>query len=205
MKSKQSAASPKRIGIYAGTFDPVHVGHVTFALQAIEYAELDAVYFMPERQPRHKTGAEHFGHRVAMLERALKPHPRCEVFELPDINFTIAKTLPALVKSFPDAQLVFLFGSDVVPSLPNWPYVARLMEQCELAIGVRDQDDHDTIKQQIEAWPVAPKVLTMFSSYAGTVSSSAVREALLKRQPAHGLLPSVERYSNHHWLYVTVQ
>jgi nicotinate-nucleotide adenylyltransferase len=200
----KSKATAKRIGIYAGTFNPVHVGHVAFALQAIDYAKLDQVYFMPERQPRAKPGTEHFGHRVAMLGRALQPHPRCEILELPDINFSIAKTLPTLQQKFPNSQLVFLFGSDIVPSLPTWPYVKKMMEQCELVIGLRGQDDHDTIKAQIEAWQYQPKVLTMFPSFAASVSSSTVREALLKRQPAQGLLPSVERYSNHHWLYVSL-
>ena len=43
-----------RIGIYAGTFDPVHAGHVAFALQSLEAAKLDRVYFLPERRPRGK-------------------------------------------------------------------------------------------------------------------------------------------------------
>jgi nicotinic acid mononucleotide adenylyltransferase len=77
LEGKQS-----RIGIYAGTFDPVHAGHVSFALHAMTVAQLDEVYFLPERLPRYKPGAAHFAHRVAMLKRAVKPHPDLQIIEL---------------------------------------------------------------------------------------------------------------------------
>src|SRR4051812_40769392 len=82
----------KRIGIYAGTFNPVHTGHVAFALQAVKEANLDEVYFVPERQPRGKAGVEHFGHRVAMLKRALRPYKQFDVLELVDVNMTVNRT-----------------------------------------------------------------------------------------------------------------
>src|SRR5581483_3364510 len=88
----------KRIGIYSGVFDPVHAGHIGFALQAVERAGLDKVYFLPERRPYHKQGVEHFGHRVAMLKRATRPHPALSVLELEDISFTVERTLPKLQK-----------------------------------------------------------------------------------------------------------
>src|SRR3982751_4027627 len=110
-----------RIGIYAGTFDPVHAGHIAFALQAMERADLDSLCFLPERRARTKQGVEHFGHRVAMLRRATQPHPKFSVLELDDVSFTVERTLPALYKRFPQTQLIFLFGSDAVEQLPNWP------------------------------------------------------------------------------------
>ena len=82
-----------RIGIYAGTFDPVHIGRVTFALQSLEAAKLDEVYFLPERRPRGKATPEHFGHRVGMLKRALEPHERLRVLELVDVNFSVEKDI----------------------------------------------------------------------------------------------------------------
>src|SRR4051812_4657029 len=95
----------KRIGIYAGTFDPVHSGHVSFALQALKAAELDKVYFLPERRPRNKQHVEHFGHRTAMLKRAAQPHSQFEVLEMVDISFSVERTLPKLQKQFEGDQL----------------------------------------------------------------------------------------------------
>lgn len=198
-----SASVPKRIGIYAGTFDPVHTGHVAFALQAVQVAKLDKMYFLPERQPRHKQGTEHFVHRVAMLKRAAKPHPQFQVLELPDVSFSVERTLPRLQRQFSGNQLVFLFGSDVIPGFMEWPKAERLLKHCELVIGVRNQDDLLYVKQQITNWPIQPTNLSIFASYAPDVSSGSVREALRRRENIHGLLTSVQRYSDHNWLYVS--
>jgi len=193
-----------RIGIYAGTFDPVHAGHVTFALQALKAANLDKLYFLPERRPRGKQHVEHFGHRVAMLRRASAPHRQFEVLELVDVSFSVERTLPRLQRQFKNSELVFLFGSDVLPGLQDWPKADLLLANAELVIGLRHQDDRDSVHRIIEAWPTQPKALTMFASYAPDVSSGRVREALRQRKPADGLLTSVERYSDRHWLYVSL-
>lgn len=194
----------RRIGIYSGTFDPVHAGHVGFALQAIETAKLDIVYFLPERRPRYKQGVEHFAHRVAMLRRACRPHPKLDVLELEDVNFSIERTLPRLQKRLGKSQLVFLFGSDVAAHLPNWPQVESLLASSELVIGVRAEDNLARVSEQIRAWPQQPKALKIFESYAADVSSGAVRKAIRERRHARGLLPSVAHYSDRHWLYVSL-
>lgn len=194
-----------RIGIYAGTFDPVHTGHITFALQSVKAAQLDRVYFLPERRPRNKQAPTHFGHRVAMLKRAARPHAQFEVLDrLVDTNFTVKRTLGELRRIFEGDELVFLFGSDVLEHLPEWPDAEQLLTSSELVIGLRAGDDRDRLRLAIESWPVLPKALTMFESYAPNVSSGQVREALRNRRPAPGLLSSIERYSDRHWLYVSL-
>jgi nicotinate-nucleotide adenylyltransferase len=195
----------KRIGIYAGAFDPVHAGHIAFALQAMERAQLDRVYFLPERRPRHKQGVEHYGHRVAMLERAIKPHAKFGVIDLVDVNFTVPRTLPQLIKRFRGQQLVFLFGSDAVTTLPIWPNVERLLQTSELVVGVRGDTRVGDVERLLAAWPLQPKAVHIFQSYAANVSSGRVREALRQRQPIGGLLASVARYSNSNWLYISLR
>ena len=193
-----------RIGIYAGTFDPVHTGHITFALQSLQAAKLDKVYFLPERRPRDKQQVEHFGHRVGMLNKAAKPHPQFGVLELVDVNFSVARTLPFLNKEFPRDELVFLFGSDVIGNLADWPKSDSLLKAGELVIGIRSHNSRDQIRQVVESWPIQPKTVTMFDSYAPDVSSGKIRDALRRRKKTDGLLKSVERYSDHHWLYVSL-
>jgi nicotinate-nucleotide adenylyltransferase len=193
-----------RIGIYAGTFDPVHAGHIAFALQSLKAARLDRVYFLPERRPRAKNHVEHFAHRVAMLRRALKPHADLDIMELVDISFSAERTLPYLKKEFKDDELIFLFGSDVVPRLAGWPKSDRLLKAGELVVGLRSNSDRAQIHKIVEAWPVQPAAVTIFESYAPDVSSGKIRLALRRRQKAQGLLKSVERYSDSHWLYVSL-
>lgn len=196
--------SNKRIGIYAGTFDPVHAGHVTFALQAIEKAGLDEVIFLPERQPRSKTGVEHFGHRVGMLNRALKPHRRLSVLELTDRHFSVKRTLSELRRKFPNTQLVFLLGSDVLSQLPDWPDVDRLLQSSELAIGVRENTTLKEVKKQVTGLPYKPVSSIVVRSHVAAASSGQIRAALRRRISAVGCLPSVQRYAAKNWLYVSV-
>lgn len=194
----------QRVGIYAGTFNPVHAGHIAFALQSLKAAKLDRIYFMPERKPRYKIHVEHFGHRVAMLNRAVQPHPQFGVLEMVDISFSVEKTLPRLRKQFDDAELIFLFGSDAVRDLPDWPNAETLLANSELVVGLREQDNQPELSAEIASWPLSPRKLIMFNSYAPDVSAGRIREALRLRTSTRGLLSSVERYSNHHWLYVSL-
>jgi len=205
MDGRQNPRGNRRsnIGIYAGSFNPVHAGHIAFALQAMQQVGLDAVYFLPERQPRHKPGVEHFGHRVAMIRRAIQPHPKFGVLELHDIQFSVQKTLPGLQKRFPRSMLWFLIGSDVVPGLQQWPYSEKLIGSCGIIVGLRSEDDESSIKKIVEEWPTPPKEVLLFPSYAADVSSSKIRSAISERRKAPGLLPSVQRYSDKHWLYVS--
>jgi nicotinate-nucleotide adenylyltransferase len=196
--------SPKRIGIYSGTFDPVHAGHVGFALQAMQSAGLDAVFFLPERRPRGKAGVEHFGHRVAMLRRAVKPYQNLGVLELEDVGFSIATTLPRLRTRFPKAELVFLVGSDVATHMQVWPNVEQLFKQSELVVGVRSGSDIAVMKEQVSGWRLQPLQTMVIESHAAAVSSGLIRDALRKRTYVPGLLKSVERYSNRNWLYVSL-
>lgn len=197
--------SKQRIGIYAGAFDPVHTGHIAFALEAIVQAGLDRVYFLPERRPRHKPGVEHFAHRVAMLKQASLPYKKFYVLESVDVQFSVKRTLPMLRQKFKHDQLVFLFGSDAVTDLPSWPYVDQLLNVSELVIAARQGKKADDLQVAMTDWPVQPLAATMLTSFAPNISSTDVREALQNRQPAAGLLQSVARYSNHNWLYVTVR
>lgn len=201
----KTSPKPLRIGIYAGTFDPVHAGHISFALQAVQAAKLDELYFLPERRPRAKTQVEHFGHRVAMLKQALKPYQNIGVLELVDVSFSVKRTLPFLEQKFEGAELVYLFGSDIVAGLADWQNVDKLLKDGELVIGLRSQDDKKEIHRIIEQWTTQPRLVTVFDSFAPSVSSGQVRQGLKQRQQVQGLLTSVERYSNRHWLYVSLE
>lgn len=194
----------KRIGIYSGSFDPVHAGHIGFALQAVERAGLDELYFLPERRPRYKQGVEHFGHRVAMLKRAAKPYSKFHVLDLEDISFTIERTLPKLQKRFRGSQVVFLFGSDVVTTMPSWPKANNLLRNSEIIVGVREGQNIQELVQTLNSWREQPTAWHVFESFAADVSSNNVREALRKRSYARGLLTSVARYANRNWLYISL-
>jgi nicotinate-nucleotide adenylyltransferase len=191
-----------RVGIFAGTFDPVHTGHITFALQALEEAKLDEVVFVPERRPRSKQSAEHFGHRVAMIRQAIKPHAKLSVLELTEARLSTNRSLPHLRTLFPDTELVLLVGSDVLPTMPRWASIDRLLSQVELIVGVREGESPEAMQLHVATWTIQPRALHVFTSFAPKVSSTKVRNHLRAGRQRHGVLSSVHRYSIRNWLYV---
>jgi nicotinate (nicotinamide) nucleotide adenylyltransferase len=192
-----------RVGIYSGSFNPVHAGHIAFALQALESANLKTIYFLPERRPLAKQ-VEHLGHRSAMIKQAIKPHPKFKLLELVDISFSVERTLPKLQTIFAGDQLVFLLGSDSVEDMLLWPKVERLFKSSEIVVGVREGQNKYKVAEQISSWPLKPKQAIILDSYAPSVSSSKVRNALRGRMNEDGILSSVEKYSNQNWLYVSL-
>lgn len=124
-----------RLGIFGGSFDPVHYGHLLLAETCREEGCLDQVIFMPAAVPPHKvrvmTPADA---RVEMLELALGGHPAMRVSKLEidrgGVSYT-AETLASLQHDDPQAQLFFLMGADSLEDLPNWREPRRI---CELAV-----------------------------------------------------------------------
>lgn len=192
------SSPPKfRIGIYSGTFDPVHSGHIAFALMAAKKAKLDRVVFLPERQPRHKH-PEHYAHRVAMLNRALRPYPNFMVLEMVERNFTIAKTLPHLYAKFGNNQLVFLFGSDVARHVSTWLHSERLTSRHQLVVGLREGDSIAELSDKLQSCGHA----TYVAAQKAAISSGKVRAALGSGSMVKGLLTSVVQYTRREWLYI---
>ncbi len=168
-----------RIGIFSGTFDPVHTGHVAFALQASKECKLDTVYFLPEKKPREKQGVTSYSNRAAMLKIAIKNNSNLQLGpELGD-RFTVRYTLPKIQKEFDGARVVFLLGSDVVRTFTyRWEGLQEFLESVELCIGLRKSDDPQDIITILEAMKKqynAKLVYCLIGSDKEHVSSTTIR------------------------------
>jgi nicotinate-nucleotide adenylyltransferase len=114
-----------RLGIFGGSFDPVHRGHLVLADSCAEQAALDAVWFVPaSHQPLKPTGPQASdADRLAMLRLALADQSRFEVSELEivrgGVSYTV-DTLAAVQAQHPEAELFFLLGADSLADLPDW-------------------------------------------------------------------------------------
>ncbi len=128
MKAKGKASPSQRrlrLGIYGGTFDPVHNGHLLMARDALEQARLDAMLFVPcNRSPfkAHKSHATD-AQRLAMLRLALKGEPRfwltrCEL-DRPAPSYAF-DTATEIREAFPRAELFWLIGTDQLAKLDKW-------------------------------------------------------------------------------------
>jgi nicotinate-nucleotide adenylyltransferase len=131
-----------RIGLFGGTFDPVHMGHLILAEQCRDQAGLDEVWFLPSYHPPHKATSDitRFEQRCDMLELATAGHPAFRINriekELPPPSYT-AETLTDLKRRHPEHEFALLMGSDQLPDLPLWYEPARVIEQASLVVVPR--------------------------------------------------------------------
>jgi nicotinate-nucleotide adenylyltransferase len=156
----------KKIGIYPGTFDPVHEGHIAFALTAKEALGLNEVVFLPEANPRNKPGASSLHHRLAMLTHAIKPYTGFSSLVINEPRFTVSTTLPLLQNAYPHGRLVLLMGSDVALTLPYWPEVSELLDAMDIVVGMRanespaELDDMFKKLSLVTSQPLSPSYIT---------------------------------------------
>ena len=127
-----------RLGIFGGTFDPVHFAHLLLAECCREQCRLDRVWFMPTAVPPHKQSDEISAaqHRGEMLALAIAGNAAFEVcryeIERGGLNYTV-ETLAHFRQEDPSRELYFLMGGDSLSDLPTWREPARI---CELATVV---------------------------------------------------------------------
>ncbi len=197
----------RRIGFFSGTFDPIHKGHIAFALQALEAANLDVIYFMPEAKPRRKDGMTHYSHRVAMLKIALKPYKNLRVFEVPDKQFSVQKTMPRLQARFKGDELLLLVGSDAAMHLSNvgeWPGAKGMLEAFGLVVGMRGNADDDVIHKELRVIENMVPELIVVRSKKRHASSRDIRLAVRSGKHHDELLKGISSYIKQNWLYESV-
>ena len=119
-----------KLGLYGGTFDPVHYGHLLLAERAGEALELDEIRFIPAGDPPHKDRPLTTGKaRAEMLEFATAGNPKLTVdrreLGRPGPSFTY-ETLAEFRDEFPRAELFFLMGADSLADLPHWRQPERI-------------------------------------------------------------------------------
>jgi len=185
-----------RVGIFSGTFDPVHRGHVAFALAALKQCQLDKVVLLPERSPRGKLGVSEFKHRLQMLRLAVRPHRKLNVLALADMQFTVQQTLPELQAKYPGAQLVMLLGSDVVQTFGfRWPSLNMLLQSVDLAISTRAGESEQTLREFLDSLD-QPLTATFVNGPHAHLSATEVRSGNLQ-----GIEPLVRDYIEQNQLY----
>lgn len=193
----------KKVGIFAGSFDPIHQGHIAFARQALEECSLDKVFFLVEPRPRRKQGVRALEHRTKIVQLALKREPHMGSIMLEQTRFTVTETLPILKARFIGAELHLLFGDDVLKHLVDWPHVEDLLSGVSFIIGVRS-NSITKINATIHALEKARGIkmnYSVFKSTAPDLSSSQIRLSLKRGQEPLGLTSTVLKYIQSKGLY----
>jgi nicotinate-nucleotide adenylyltransferase len=193
-------AKPRKIALFGGTFDPVHLGHVHLAETAQDHLGLDEVRFLPCMISPHKkdTIPASADDRLEMLRLATADLPWAVVddFELrregPSYSWQTAETMAA---RFPGARLFWIMGGDQWDALPEWQYPERLAALVEFIVFKRGE-------------ALKPRVGFVLHALNGShpASASAIREAIACGETNHPwLAPAVNRWIGASRLYQTAQ
>jgi nicotinate-nucleotide adenylyltransferase len=198
-----------RIGVYGGSFDPVHFGHLVPVEEARRNLALDQILFMPAFQPPHKpsgTSAPSH-HRFAMLALAFEAYPafRLSDFEVArgGTTYTI-ETLRHLRAARADAEFLLVLGSDSLAGITTWRSWQELLGEFHVAVVEREGYPRDVLARELP-----PTISGLFGEtifFAGntpvTISSTWLRRAIPAGEDLSGSLPaSVGAYLRKHGLY----
>ncbi len=197
----------KRLGVFGGTFDPPHVGHLILAAEARDQLDLDCTIWVLTPDPPHKRGKEisSIEDRLAMIKLAIEDD---EAFTLSyvDINrpgphYTI-DTVKLLRHQYPDHEMIYLMGGDSLRDLPQWHMAGELLDQLD-GIGVmRRPDDEIDLSELIAALPQLPDKLNLVTAPLLEISAEQIRRRARRCHTyRYYLLPRIYDYIHHHKIY----
>jgi nicotinate-nucleotide adenylyltransferase len=208
-------SGPRRVGIFGGSFDPVHAGHLHVARAAQAARGLEQVVFVPAARPPHKperilaSGAD----RVAMLELALAGEPASSRWSVADLelersgpSYTIdtVRELPGRLGLAPQAELYLLLGSDNLRDLPRWREADELLSRVHPIVLARSPLEPILRELQRELAPelVAKLRAGLLDLSPVEVSSSDVRGQLARGEdPGRALPAGVLEYIRRQGIY----
>ncbi|MDB6016762.1 MAG: nicotinate (nicotinamide) nucleotide adenylyltransferase [Pedosphaera sp.] len=177
----------QRIGLYGGSFDPVHLAHLLVAQAALEEVGLERLFFIPAAQSPFKPGmtATPAAERLRLLRLALAGQTRCEIDEQEikrgGVSYTV-DTVRDYARRFPKAELFYLIGADHVASLSKWREAEELARLAEFVVIPRPGE--------AEASFPAPFRGRTLKGFPLGVSASQIRERVKAGLSIEHLVPA---------------
>jgi len=199
-----SKMEKKRIGLFGGTFNPIHCGHVKAAESVQNMFSFDRILFIPSCLPPHKESVDvaSAAHRLKMVELALASFdrffPSSVEIDARGTSYSIL-TLNKIKEMFPQTEVFFLLGIDAFLEIETWKDYEDVLEQCSFVVmsrpGFRLSEAKDILTEKYKIYLLSINTLD--------ISSSEVRERIRKNQPIEGLVPeNVENYIKERRLYL---
>ena len=184
----------KIIGLFGGSFDPPHNGHISAARTALEKAGLAAVVFVPARVSPLKIGQMRAPDdaRLEMLRLAIADEPRFSVSDIelrrPGVSFTI-DTIRHFISENPSDDFALIIGADSLATFHHWKESDEIARLCRIIVLARDGFPNETD-------------FTIIRDFDSPVSSTEIRRRLAASEPLGDFLPpAVAGYIRRHGLY----
>ena len=193
-----AATRARRIGVFGGTFDPIHNGHLVVADEVLSQLGLDQVLFVPAGDPWQKETRASDTDRLSMVILALEGHPQYAVstidLDRPGHTYTV-DTLTELRQQFPNDELFFILGADAYRGIESWQEAERLPGLAQFIVVSRPTEAGGE--------PLVMRTgVNLLEIPALPVSSTQCRQAIREGMTVTGLVPTeVEQYIEDHHLY----
>lgn len=174
-----------KIGLYFGSFNPIHVGHLIIANHMVQYSELDKVWLVVSPHNPHKEKssllADH--HRLALVRLAVEDNPKLKAsdieFKLAQPSYTI-HTLIHLIEKYPAHEFALIMGADNLSSFHKWKNYEEILKHHDLYVFPRPGADGGTLANHKRVhWINAPLM---------EISSTQIREAIKNKKDVRYLL-----------------
>ncbi len=199
----------EKLGIFGGTFNPVHNGHLSLCTQLADALEIPKVLLIPTAIPPHKRAPELASgeHRLAMCRLAAQSDPRfcpCDLELRRQGNSYTVETLRELGSLFPSAQLFLLMGTDMFLTVQNWYCACEIFRRAFLVAGARQEGEEKQLQEHLQFLESLGAKGEIVPCRVVPVSSTMVRQARKQGVPLRGMVPeAVERYIEEKGLYLS--
>ena len=198
---------PNRIGLFGGTFDPPHLGHLILASEAQSQLELDRLLWILTPEPPHKQEQliTSIDHRLAMVELAIKDNPAFELSRIeldrPGPHYTL-DTIKLIAEQNPNADIIPVIGGDSLRDLPKWHEPQKLVYACHW-IGVMRRPNEESNLDELESQlPGISSKVHYVDAPLLEIASREIRSRIAKGHSVRYYLPAtVYEYINQHHLY----
>jgi nicotinate-nucleotide adenylyltransferase len=182
-----------RLGIFGGTFDPPHVGHLLAAGDAADALSLDLLVFVPNAvQPLKGAPATSGQHRLAMVRLLIDDDPGMAVDPLEidreGLSYSV-DTLGHFAERWPDAERFFLVGADVLESFDRWREPGRVLELAQLVILRRNDGPPAADGGEIAGQPAPPAGAIELPTRRIDISSTEIRARVREKRSIRGFVP----------------
>lgn len=184
-----------KLGIFGGTFNPIHNGHIDIGLKIYNKLSLNKVLFMPNKIPPHKKFEEILSDkiRLSMLKEALKEYDFFDVEEYElnknEISYTY-ESLEHLSKIYKDDELFFIIGSDSFLNFDSWKKIERIFKSANVVVYLRNDYHKERVFEIKENYKKLynGKIHLVIDDIIN-ISSTKIRDAILNGDNINNLVP----------------
>lgn len=182
-----------KIGLFFGSFNPIHIGHMALANYMLEFGGLDKVWFVVSPHNPHKEKASLLDekHRLRLVDLAIGDNSKMKAsdieFKLPQPSYTV-NTLAYLIEKYPSHEFSLIMGADNLANFHKWKNHEIILKQCELLVYPRPETDGGELRTH--------KKVKLIDAPLMEISSTFIRKAIKEKKDVRYFLPEAT------WKYI---